>query len=91
MGNVGQQFVSKSEAMCQCLPKALEMVTTSAFESIKTGSDLSGAVSSVVGDVVELQKCMIDNGFNVRDSRQELFDGDLSTKDGWVVVPAAEA
>lgn len=56
LGNAGQQFITKADAMCQCLPKALKMVTTASFESIRTGSDVSTSVSSIIGEVVELQK-----------------------------------
>ncbi|CAG7563237.1 unnamed protein product [Fusarium equiseti] len=90
LGSIGQQFISKAGAMCQCLPKALDIVTTTAFDSIKTGSDISASVSRMIGEVIELQKCMMDSGFHIKDNKADVMARDLSSQSGWVVITAAE-
>ncbi|KAK4223387.1 hypothetical protein QBC38DRAFT_459392 [Podospora fimiseda] len=90
MGNIGEQFISKASAVCKCLPKALEMVSKELFKTIENGADFSAAVSTMIKDLVQLQKCVLDNGFNIQDNKPEIMAGDLSTEDGWVAVPAAE-
>lgn len=56
MGNVGQQFITKTGAVCSCLPQALQMIGKDLFKSVQNGMDMSAAVSSMIKDVVVLQK-----------------------------------
>lgn len=90
MGNVGQQFITKASAVCSCLPQALEMLGKDLFKSVQNGLDFSAAVSTMIKDIVKLQKCMIDNGFKVQDNKAEIIAKDLSPAGGWTVIPAAE-
>lgn len=91
MGNAGQQFITKTGAICNCLPKALQMYGKNLYKSVEDGKDLSAAVSSLIRDSIELQKCMADNGFHVQDNKAELLaTGDLSPAGGWTVIQAAE-
>ncbi|KAK3995737.1 hypothetical protein QBC44DRAFT_387944 [Cladorrhinum sp. PSN332] len=90
MGNVGEQFISKASAVCSCLPKALDMLGKELFKSVQNGMDFSAAVSTMIKDIMQLQKCVIDNGFKVQDNKAQVMAGDLSAAGGWTVVPAAE-
>ena len=90
MGNAGQQFITKAGAVCSCLPQELEMVGKDLFKSVQNGMDFSAAVSTMIQDIMKLQKCMVDNGFKVEDNKAEIMAEDLSPDGGWTVIPAAE-
>ncbi|KAK0641374.1 hypothetical protein B0T16DRAFT_461447 [Cercophora newfieldiana] len=91
LGDGGKQAITKVGAMCHCLPKALEMYGKKVWRSVAEGKEISAAVSSVIGDSMQLQKCMVDNGFHVQDNKALLVTkGDLSPAGGWTVFQAAE-
>ncbi|KAK3322948.1 hypothetical protein B0H66DRAFT_620953 [Apodospora peruviana] len=91
MGNAGKQFISQTGAICSCQSRALQMYGKNLYKSVEEGKDLSAAVSSLIRDSIELQKCIADNGFHIQDNKDELLaTGDLSPMGGWTVIQAAE-
>ncbi|CAI4214130.1 unnamed protein product [Parascedosporium putredinis] len=90
MGNVGKQYINTIGAVCNCLPKFFEMAGRDLFKSVSSGSALTGAASAMIGEIMQLQKCAIDNGFNVKDNKEEVMRGDLASTDGWTVIQATE-
>lgn len=55
MGNVGEQFITKTTAVCSCLPQAFSIVTQGLYETVTNGADFSGAVSGMIAEVMKLQ------------------------------------
>jgi len=67
------------------------MYGKNAWKSVEEGKDVSEAVSSLIRDTIELQKCIAVNGLNIQDNKAALLStGDLSPADGWTVIQAAE-
>ncbi|CAM1506213.1 Fc.00g058540.m01.CDS01 [Cosmosporella sp. VM-42] len=87
---VGGQFLAKAGAICNCLPKAFEALGKSLFQSITNGGDLSTAVTKLISEVIGLQNCVVDNGFNIKNEKVEIETKYLSPTGGWTVLRAAE-
>ncbi|KAK1241316.1 hypothetical protein MKX08_001290 [Trichoderma sp. CBMAI-0020] len=89
-GDIGTQFIVKAGAICGCFPEALNLVTRDLYQSVKNGADVSEAALTVISTSNKLQKCMVDNEFNVRDNKAEVEAANLSPSQGWIVLRAAE-
>jgi len=59
MGNLGKQIIEKAGAMCNCFPQVLGMLGDELFKTVENGVDLSAAVSTMIKNVIKLQKVMI--------------------------------
>ncbi|CEJ62751.1 hypothetical protein PMG11_11242 [Penicillium brasilianum] len=84
-------MLRKASAMCDCIPRVLELVKNGAFSRVAADSDVSTLTSGLLGIYSQLQKCFLDNAFAIQDDRNKLLTtGDLSTPKGTIVVRAAE-
>ncbi|KAH7111683.1 hypothetical protein B0J13DRAFT_534312 [Dactylonectria estremocensis] len=90
LGNQGSQFISKAGAICKCFPRAVAMAGAGLFDSLSSSGDFSSAMSTLIGDAITLQKCMLDKGFNIQDTKDKVLVTDLASTDGWTVVRAKE-
>ncbi|KAH7357353.1 hypothetical protein BKA66DRAFT_574514 [Pyrenochaeta sp. MPI-SDFR-AT-0127] len=91
LGHLGSEVMTKTEAMCACGPEAIKLVSDGLFDAVNRGADISAGVLEFVGSLIKVQKCFIDRGFNVQETKEELRStGALSKADGWIVFEAAE-
>ncbi|KAK2699863.1 hypothetical protein QWA68_000710 [Fusarium oxysporum] len=67
----GDTFIQSSDAICQCFPRIGKLSATSGFKSFEKGV-LSPAGSKDVDQVVEVQKCMNESGFQTADDRDKV-------------------
>ena len=63
LGNVGEDFISKSTAMCACGPKALQLMSNGFFKSVQTGTDTSAAVMQLAKDLAGAAKVRFNTWF----------------------------
>lgn len=56
LGNVGEEFISKSTTMCACGPKALQLMANGFFKSVQSGTDTSAAVMQLAKDLASASK-----------------------------------
>ncbi|KAF4461867.1 hypothetical protein FALBO_11326 [Fusarium albosuccineum] len=90
LGSAASDFINKASAMCSCIPRAFEMIGTGLLDSISTKGGLANIDSKLITELVQLQKCIVDNGFGIKDDKYDVVAKDLTSKDGWVVLRAAE-
>ncbi|KAF5001489.1 hypothetical protein FDECE_10927 [Fusarium decemcellulare] len=90
LGSAASDFINKAGAMCSCIPRAFEMIGTGLLDSISTKGGLANIDSKLITELVQLQKCIVDNGFGIKDDKEDVVAKDLTSKDGWVVLRGAE-
>ena len=56
MGNAGQELITKTGAMCTCLPQFLDLMGKDTFKAATSGTDVSAAMSSMISDLMKAQK-----------------------------------
>ncbi|KPM42097.1 hypothetical protein AK830_g4474 [Neonectria ditissima] len=88
LGNSGSEFINKAGAMCNCIPKLLNFIKA-AFWQVVLGGSLD-VDTSVVTEMVRLQNCVLSEGLDIQDNRDEVYAEKLTSKDGWIVFHAAE-
>ncbi|KAH7115064.1 hypothetical protein B0J11DRAFT_510670 [Dendryphion nanum] len=90
IGHIFNEVVDKTTAMCSCGPDAIKLLSEGLFDAVKAG-DISQGVTNLVGQLVRVQKCFIDRGFKVQETKQQVREsGALSDEGGWIVFEAAE-
>nr|RBQ85295.1 hypothetical protein FVER53263_03528 [Fusarium verticillioides] len=67
----GDNFIQSSNAICQCFPRISKLSATSGFKSFEKGV-LSPADSKDVDQVVGVQKCMNESGFQTFNDRDKV-------------------
>ncbi|KAJ0426748.1 hypothetical protein BJY00DRAFT_270925 [Aspergillus carlsbadensis] len=88
---VNPDLLTKAAAMCDCIPRALALSTDGSLQATDAISDASSATSGLLAVYAELQKCVLDKGFDIQDNRNSLMNGgDLSATDGAIFFKAAE-
>ncbi|UKZ85649.1 uncharacterized protein TrAFT101_001501 [Trichoderma asperellum] len=89
-GNMGTQFIEKAGAICGCFPETLNLIAQGIYQSVKDGTDVSEAALTAINISNRLEKCMADNGFDVKDNKAQVEAANLSPSQGWIVLRAAE-
>ncbi|KAM0420342.1 hypothetical protein ACHAPT_011884 [Fusarium lateritium] len=90
MGNAGSSFINKANTMCNCLPRILWLIKARIFDTIFTASGSLKVESDLVTEMVRLQTCFLDREFEIKDNRDEVYEKELTSQDGWVVFTAPE-
>ncbi|XEV01194.1 hypothetical protein FSHL1_006481 [Fusarium sambucinum] len=90
LGNIGNEFIDKSGAMCGCVPKVFSLIKSGIWDRIGTVAGLLNIDSVIITEVIRLQKCIIDKKLGVKDDRDEVIEEQLTPEGGWVVLRAKE-
>ncbi|KAH7129456.1 hypothetical protein B0J13DRAFT_588355 [Dactylonectria estremocensis] len=90
VGNAGSDFINKASAMCDCIPKVLKLIQAGIMDTVFGAGVSLDVDSSVVAQMVRLQTCVSDTGLGIKDNRDEVYANELTSKDGWIVLHAAE-
>ncbi|RTE77122.1 hypothetical protein BHE90_008385 [Fusarium euwallaceae] len=90
LGNtIGNKFINSNNALCSCFPKVKQMESSGKFTSISSKGELKSENSNVIKTAGELQTCIANAGFPVKDNKAAVLTP-LQPKDGWSFAPAAE-
>ncbi|KAI8669982.1 hypothetical protein NCS56_00802000 [Fusarium sp. Ph1] len=90
LGNtIGKKFINSNNALCSCFPKVKQMDSSGKFTSISSKGELKSENSNVIKTAGELQTCIANAGFPVKDNKAAIL-APLKSKDGWAFAPAAE-
>ncbi|WAO90312.1 Hypothetical protein NCS54_00773500 [Fusarium falciforme] len=90
LGNtIGNKFINSNNALCSCFPKVKQLETGGKFTSISSKGELKSENSNVIKTAGELQTCIANAGFPVKDNKAAVL-APLKPKDGWAFAPAAE-
>ncbi|KAM0205516.1 hypothetical protein ACHAQI_009076 [Fusarium lateritium] len=90
LGNIGNEFIDKSGAMCGCVPKAFGLIKEGILGGLSTVGGVLNIDSVLITEVIRLQKCIIDKKLGVKDDREEVIKTELTPGGGWVVLRAKE-
>ncbi|KAI8665927.1 hypothetical protein NCS57_00815600 [Fusarium keratoplasticum] len=90
LGNtIGNKFINSNNALCSCFPKVKQLESSGKFTSISSKGELKSENSNVIKTAGELQTCIANAGFPVKDNKAAVL-APLKPKDGWAFAPAAE-
>ncbi|UPL04079.1 hypothetical protein LCI18_015013 [Fusarium solani-melongenae] len=90
LGNtIGNKFINSNNALCSCFPKVKQLESSGKFTSISSKGELKSENSNVIKSAGELQTCIANAGFPVKDNKAAVL-APLKPKDGWAFAPAAE-
>lgn len=56
LGNIGNEFIDKSGAMCGCVPKVFSLIKNGIWDRIGTVGGLLNIDSVIITEVIRLQK-----------------------------------
>ncbi|KAH7125979.1 hypothetical protein EDB81DRAFT_663419 [Dactylonectria macrodidyma] len=90
LGNTGTNFINKAGAMCNCIPKVLNLIKAGVYHTIFSAGASLDVDSELVTEMIRLQNCVLDEDLGVYDNRDEVYANELTSKDGWTVLRAAE-
>ncbi|KAH6970565.1 hypothetical protein BKA56DRAFT_678549 [Ilyonectria sp. MPI-CAGE-AT-0026] len=90
LGNTGSNFINKAGAMCNCIPKVLSLIKAGIYHTLFSAGGSLDVDSSLVTEMIQLQNCVLDEDLGIYDNRDEVYANELTSKDGWTVLRAAE-
>ncbi|KPM38581.1 hypothetical protein AK830_g8008 [Neonectria ditissima] len=89
------KFTRKAEVHCGCLPDAQRnhddhLKDGDTLQYLWKGSLLYDLNAAYLGDLIETESCLIDNGFPYQIGRSQAISKFLQPKDGWKVLRLQE-